>query len=202
MAQVDSVVSTHSLSALPGPLKTQSADGSGSGCHLSWTYWGIYTVWTNGAETSADMSVHMFYTSSSHIWLLFLPMASGVCTSAAKGWLCSAVAQNHASLFCWAVREQRACVTQHGRDNCTLSCEKTAAILLYWAAVLLLPSPVTSPSHFRLWVVSGLHQFCSWKTELTQILFWSPTDPSHSYVWTFTTPFPKGNSKSISYLKY
>lgn len=90
MAQVDSVVTTHTLSVPPGHLNSETvrADVSGLGCNLGWTYSGTYMVWTNGAETSADMSVHIFYTSSSHIWLLFLPMAPGVSTSGAKGWLC------------------------------------------------------------------------------------------------------------------
>lgn len=56
-------------------------------------------MWTNGAETSADMSVHIFYTSSSYIWLLFPPVASGTWASGAECWLCSDVAQNLASLF-------------------------------------------------------------------------------------------------------
>lgn len=114
MAQVGSVVSTHTLSAW-----TMSADASGLGCPLGWTHWGIYIAWTNVADTPADMAVHIFYTSSSHIWL------------------------------------------------------------------------------------SGLHQLCSWKTELTWTLFWSPTDPSHSCVWALISHFLNTtNNKSFSYLKY
>lgn len=54
----------------------------------------------NGSGTLADMSAHTFYASSSHIWPLFPPAASGVWASGAGGWLwCSAVAQDHACLF-------------------------------------------------------------------------------------------------------
>lgn len=173
MVQADSVDSTHALSMLPGHLNSETirANGSGLGCHLGWTYSGIYIVWTNGAEISAHMSVHILYTSNLHIWLLFLPMAPGVCPSGAKGWLCSAVAQNNDSLFgCGPVPELAedsvpVWPTVAGITT-PVSYEKTAAILLYWAAVLLLPSPITSQDHFTFWVVSGLHQLCSWKTEL------------------------------------
>lgn len=140
-------------SVLPGHLNSEtiSADGSGLGCHLGWTHSGVCIVWTNGAETPADMSLHTFYTSSSHIWLLFLPMASGVCASGAKSWLCSAVAPNHESLSgCDPVpelAEDSVPVWPSVAGITTpVSCEKTAAILLYPAAVLLLPSPLTSPS--------------------------------------------------------
>ena len=57
-------------------------------------------MWINGSGTLADMSAHTFYASSSHIWPLFPPAASGVWASGAGGRLrCSAVAQDHARLF-------------------------------------------------------------------------------------------------------
>lgn len=60
----------------------------------------------------------------------------------------------------------------------------------------LLPLQATSGSVWCQGYISFAHEKLSWHKSCSGV----PLTPS--CVWTFTTPFPKGNSKSISYLKY